>query len=216
MSNAVNRILIALGIAVVLLLAALAENVGWHGVFWLSMFVVGAAIFEFLRCLWNAPRKVMFNLKNIVIFICFGALLALDFWTLLTLGKRPAIMLMLLIIICSADICAWLFGVLIGGDKLWEKISANKTWTGQIFGVLGGTTASIAYGYIMSGNFMPQLLWIGISISLLSQYGDFTASFVKRKLQIKDFSHVLGAHGGIMDRFDGWIYALPVIWIVLV
>ena len=62
---------------------------------------------------------------------------------------------------------------------------------------------------------MPQLLWIGISISLLSQYGDFTASFVKRKLQIKDFSNVLGDHGGVMDRFDGWIYALPLIWLIL-
>jgi len=65
------------------------------------------------------------------------------------------------------------------------------------------------------GTFVSQLVWIGIGISLLSQYGDLTASFVKRKLGIKDFSHVLGGHGGIIDRFDGWVYVLPIIWIVL-
>lgn len=215
MSNTANRVLVALGIAAVFALAAFFEKIGWHGVLWLSILVVAAAIFEFVRCLWNAPRKVMFNKSNLIIFACFLAILILDFISVMTVGKRPMTMLLLLIIICSADICAWMFGHLIGGDKLWEKISANKTWAGQIFGVLGGTAAAIIYGNVVLGGFMPQLLWIGISISLMSQYGDLTASFVKRRLQIKDFSNVLRSHGGIMDRFDGWIYALPLIWIVL-
>ena len=215
MSNTSNRVLVSLGIALVFVLAAFVEKIGWHGAFWLALLIAGAAIFEFARCLWNAPRSVMFNKFNLFVFSCFAALLALDFVSVLTVAKRPMTMLLLLIIICSADICAWLFGHLIGGDKLWEKISANKTWAGQIFGVIGGTVAAILYGKVLLGGFMPQLLWIGISVSLLSQYGDFTASFVKRKLQIKDFSNVLGDHGGIMDRFDGWVYALPLVWWVL-
>ena len=74
---------------------------------------------------------------------------------------------------------------------------------------------AVLYGYLTLRAFAPQLLWIGISVSLLSQYGDLTASFVKRRLKIKDFSHVLGAHGGIIDRMDGWIYVLPLIWMIL-
>ena len=130
-------------------------------------------------------------------------------------GQRPWIILLLLVIICSADIGAWAFGQMLGGDKMWEKISAKKTWTGQIAGIVCGTLASIMYGLIGAGSFMPQLLWIGISVSLLSQYGDLTASWIKRKLCIKDFGTILPGHGGVLDRFDGWIYALPLIWLVM-
>ena len=72
---------------------------------------------------------------------------------------------------------------------MWERISEHKTWAGQIFGVIGGTAAAIAYGHWVLGTFVSQLVWIGIGIALLSQYGDLTASFVKRKLKIIDYSH---------------------------
>ena len=65
------------------------------------------------------------------------------------------------------------------------------------------------------GNYFSQLLWIGISIALLSQYGDLTSSWVKRKLGIKDFGTILPGHGGLIDRFDGWIYVLPLVWLIL-
>ena len=157
----------------------------------------------------------MFNVKNLVLFGIFLGLLGVDFASLLTLGHRPMLLLFVLCVICAADVCAWLFGRIIGGDKLWERISEHKTWAGQIFGVIGGTAVAVLYGYLTLRAFAPQLLWIGISVSLLSQYGDLTASFVKRRLKIKDFSHVLGAHGGIIDRTDGGIYVLPLIWMIL-
>ena len=58
-------------------------------------------------------------------------------------------------------------------------------------------------------------MWIGISVALLSQYGDLTASWVKRRLGIKDFGRILPGHGGMLDRFDGWIYALVLVWLVM-
>jgi phosphatidate cytidylyltransferase len=132
-----------------------------------------------------------------------------------SVGTRPWIILLMLLIVCSADIGAWFFGRLIGGDKMWERLSANKTWAGQIAGIICGTVASIMYGLLGADMFMPQLLWIGMSISLMSQYGDLTASWIKRKLGIKDFGNILPGHGGILDRFDGWIYALPIVWLVM-
>ena len=98
---------------------------------------------------------------------------------------------------------------------MWEKISAKKTWSGQIGGIICGTCMSLLYGLIGTHAFMSNLVWVGISVSLLSQYGDLTASFIKRRLNIKDFSHLLPGHGGILDRFDGWIYVLPIIWFML-
>lgn len=215
MSETMNRILVACAMFVVVVGAGLLERAGWPAVYWVGMAVALAMIIEFLACLWRAPRDVMFDGKNIAIFLLFLGILGMDMVSLMTLGRRPMLILMILVIICAADICAWFFGQQIGGDKMWEHISAHKTWAGQIFGVIGGTAAAIAYGHWVLGTFVSQLLWIGIGIALLSQYGDLTASFVKRKLKIKDFSHILGGHGGIIDRFDGWIYVLPIIWAVL-
>ena len=195
--------------------AAWLERHGVSAVYWLSLIVGMWMIFEFVSCMWKAPRDVMFSGKNLVLFVGFLALLGLDFVSLMTIGRRPMIILMILVIICAADIGAWLFGNIFGGDKLWEKISEHKTWTGQIFGVICGTLAAIVYGHMFLKSFSPQLIWIGISISLLSQYGDLTASFIKRKMKIKDFSNTLGKHGGVIDRFDGWIYILPIMLYVL-
>ena len=130
-------------------------------------------------------------------------------------GARPWIILLMLMIICSADIGAWLFGRLIGGDKMWERLSSGKTWSGQIAGIICGTFAGVMYGLLGADTFMPQLLWIGISVSLLSQYGDLTASWLKRKMGIKDFGTILPGHGGVLDRFDGWIYVLPLVWLIM-
>ncbi|MDR0741158.1 MAG: phosphatidate cytidylyltransferase [Rickettsiales bacterium] len=132
-----------------------------------------------------------------------------------SVGSRPWIVLLLLLIISFADIGAWFFGRLIGGDKMWVRLSAGKTWSGQIAGILCGTFAAVMYGLLGIDSFLPQLLWIGISISLMSQYGDLTASWVKRKIGIKDFGNTLPGHGGVIDRFDGWIYVLPIVWLIM-
>ncbi len=215
MSETMNRVLVAFGLIVIAVVAWLMERIGVPGIYYLCMVVGAGMILEFLSCLWHATRDVMFSGKNLAIFLGFLLLLGLDFISLMKIGHRPMMILMILVIVCAADICAWGFGRMISGDKMWEKISEHKTWAGQIFGIIGGTIAAIAYGHITMGHFVPQLLWIGISIALLSQYGDLTASFVKRKLKIKDFSNILGKHGGIIDRFDGWIYVLPIVWMVL-
>lgn len=215
MSETMNRFLVAAGLVALAIAAWMLERVGVPGIYYLAMIVGVGMVLEFLSCMWRAPREVMFNGKNLAVFFAFLILLGLDFISLMKIGHRPMMILMILVIVCAADICAWGFGRMIGGDKMWERISEHKTWAGQIFGVIGGTLAAIAYGHITMGHFVPQLLWIGISIALLSQYGDLTASFVKRKLKIKDFSNILGKHGGIIDRFDGWIYVLPMIWMIL-
>ena len=141
-----------------------------------------------------------------VVFLLFAAYFV---------GTRPWIMLLLFLIISAADTGAWFFGKWLGTTKLWEKISPNKTWSGQIAGIICGTAAAILYGIVGGGTFLPQLMWIGTSVALLSQYGDLTASWLKRKLGLDDFGNMLPGHGGLMDRFDGWIYVLPIVWLAL-
>ena len=213
MSNTTKRVIVGAIMALIVILAAVGEYFGIPAVRYLGTIVAIGMIVEMIICLLRTPRDVL--KKN---WLSFGGFLLWLFVVLIAanqVGTRPWIMLLLLLIICCADIGAWFFGRLLGGDKMWERLSANKTWAGQIAGILCGTFASLMYGLLGTDTFMPQLMWIGISVALLSQYGDLTASWIKRKMDLKDFGRILPGHGGLLDRFDGWIYALPLIWFVI-
>lgn len=213
MSNTTKRILVGIIMALVAALAAVGEYFGIPAVKYLGMFVVLGMIIEMIICLCHTSKDII--KKNFWSFTMFLVWLLVMFVAASYVGTRPWIMLLLLLIISCADIGAWFFGKMIGGDKMWERLSANKTWAGQIAGIICGTFASIMYGLLGADVFLPQLMWIGIGISLLSQYGDLTASSIKRKMGLKDFGRILPGHGGLLDRFDGWIYALPLIWLVM-
>jgi CDP-diglyceride synthetase len=215
LSETVLRFISGAAMLLVLVVAVYLERAmpSLHIIRWLTVAVVVGAIVEVIRCF---TKTTVENFqKNSVVFLLFLALLLVMLRAGYTVGARPLIMLWLLMIIVGADVGGWLFGIIFGGDKMWEKISAHKTWAGQIGGIICGTAMSLIYGMIMARNFMPELVWVGISVSLLSQYGDLTASFIKRRLNIKDFSNLLPGHGGILDRFDGWIYVLPLIWFMI-
>lgn len=213
MSNTMQRIIVGFVMVLIAVLAAVGEYFGIPAVKYLSMLVVLGMIAEMIICMFHTKKDVLKT--NIWQFTAFLAWLIVMFVAAAFVGTRPWIMLLLLLIISCADIGAWFFGKMIGGDKMWERLSAHKTWSGQIAGIICGTIASIMYGLLGADIFLPQLMWIGISISLLSQYGDLTASWIKRKMGLKDFGRILPGHGGLLDRFDGWIYALPLIWLVM-
>ncbi|MBR3782246.1 MAG: phosphatidate cytidylyltransferase [Alphaproteobacteria bacterium] len=213
MSNTKQRIIVASIMFLGAILIGLAEYFGYHAVRYVGMLIVLAMMVEFIMCLRRADSAI--KKENKILFSVFFLWLVLMLASIYFVGNRPWIILLLLLIICATDIGAWFFGRLLGGDKMWERLSAAKTWSGQIAGIMCGTFASVMYGLVGADVFMPQLMWIGISISLLSQYGDLTASWIKRKLGIKDFGTILPGHGGVLDRFDGWIYALPLVWLIM-
>lgn len=213
MSDTKKRIIASVVMALVAGLAALGEYFGFGTVRYLGILIVIGMIAEMATSMARTSRDVW--RANALPFVGFFAWLILMLVAINYVGYRPWIILLMLMIICAADVGAWFFGKLLGGDKMWERLSAGKTWSGQIAGIICGTFASIMYGLLGADTFMPQLLWIGISISLLSQYGDLTASWIKRKMGLKDFGTIFPGHGGFLDRFDGWIYVLPLVWLVM-
>jgi len=231
MKETLTRILVGIGMAMVGIGAGVLEYFHIPGMRILAMIVVVGMIAEVTAALVKGTRNKEkgirqkeiknFAFKSFLFLIPYSLFLIAAAWHV---GGRPWIVLLLLLIIVSADVGAFVFGRLIGGDKMWPAISPGKTWAGQIAGIICGTAAALLYGFIgtsvatghlVYGTFMPQLMWIGMSVALLSQYGDLTESWLKRKLGIKDMSHLLPGHGGIADRFDGWIYVLPVVWLVM-
>ena len=183
-----------------------------HVVRCVSVIVVLGAIYEMFRCLKNVNAEVFS--KHASYFIIFTVMLFLMLVSAYFVGGHQWIMLWLLMIIVGADVGGWLFGLIFGGDKMWERLSAHKTWSGQIGGIICGTAMSVLF-FLYFKPFGEDALFavlFGCTIALLSQYGDLTASFIKRCFGIKDFSNILPGHGGILDRFDGWIYVLPFVW----
>lgn len=213
MSDTKKRIIVGALMAAVAVLAGVGEYFGIPAVRYLGIFVVLMMIVEMLLCIIRTPKEIL--KKNWLSFGGFFVWLFVMLAAVNYVGTRPWIMLLLLLIISCADIGAWFFGRWLGGDKMWERLSEHKTWSGQIAGIICGTFGSVMYGLLGADMFMPQLMWIGISIALLSQYGDLTASWIKRKMGLKDFGRILPGHGGMLDRFDGWIYALPLIWLIM-
>ena len=217
LSNTSLRIISAAAMLVILGAVVALEYFfpGLHAVRWLGVLVVIGAIYETFKSFKNADAET-FN-KHAPYFIAFVAWLVLVLVSVYFVGAHPWIMLWLLMIIVGADVGGWLFGKIFGGDKMWERLSAHKTWSGQIGGIISGTLMSILFVLLIKpfGNDIVFATLMGISVSLLSQYGDLSASFIKRCLGIKDFGNLIPGHGGILDRFDGWIYVLPLIWLFI-
>jgi phosphatidate cytidylyltransferase len=112
-------------------------------------------------------------------------------------------------IVWGTDIFAYFGGRLIGGPKLWPRVSAGKTWSGTIAGVVSGGLLGLATVYLGGGPALagfPTLV-VAIAAAAISQMGDLFESSVKRRFGVKDSSQLIPGHGGVMDRLDGFIFA---------
>lgn len=113
----------------------------------------------------------------------------------------------LLAVVWTTDIAAYFCGRLIGGPKLWPRVSPNKTWSGALGGAFFATIAGMI---VLRGAGIESMLLaapVAFLVSLVSQGGDLFESSMKRRCGVKDSSHLIPGHGGLMDRLDGFIFA---------
>lgn len=120
-----------------------------------------------------------------------------------------------------SDTFAYIFGKLLGRNKLIPNISPKKTVEGSIAGVLFAAISFVIYAIIIKTFFdktaTPHYLLLAMSgavVSIISQIGDLTASVIKRRFGIKDYGWIFPGHGGVMDRFDSVILTAPVLYII--
>lgn len=129
----------------------------------------------------------------------------------------------ILYVFCGAfisDTFAFLVGSKFGKTKLAPDISPNKTVEGSIGGILGVIlsfaiiTLIGSYSLGIPGNVFYWVL-VGIAASVAGQFGDLTASAIKRYCKIKDFGNIMPGHGGILDRFDSLMFVAPIVYLFI-
>ncbi|MBV9219802.1 MAG: CDP-archaeol synthase [Methylobacteriaceae bacterium] len=112
-------------------------------------------------------------------------------------------------VVWGNDTMAYFAGRLVGGPKLWPRLSPSKTWAGTVVGVLCGALAGLAAGLALgpaSGSPWHYLA-LGLACALAALAGDLLESSIKRRFAVKDSSGLIPGHGGVMDRLDGFIAA---------
>ncbi len=112
--------------------------------------------------------------------------------------------------IWASDSGAYLFGKTIGGPKMSPTISPNKTWSGYIGAILFPALVLLCFHFIFSESLSISSLLFGIAIGIAGQSGDLMISAMKRKAGLKDTGTLIPGHGGILDRIDALLLALPV------
>ena len=109
------------------------------------------------------------------------------------------------------DSGAYCVGSLIGKHKIFPRISPAKSWEGSIGGAVFVLAAAYAISYFIDQNMltMPEWLGLGLVVVVFGTWGDLVESLFKRTLGIKDSGDILPGHGGMLDRFDSSLLAIP-------
>lgn len=122
-----------------------------------------------------------------------------------------------LIICISSDVGGYITGNIIGGPKL-TKISPNKTYSGVFGAFILSIISSYVYVYYfkLENILLNNFILLVLIISLTSQIGDLIISYFKRLAKIKDTGNLIPGHGGVLDRIDGMLFALPFTFLFII
>mgnify|MGYP001367336568 CR=1 FL=1 len=153
----------------------------------------------------NSNVKGILNISSIALLLLFIH----STYTIKATGGTEIVLFLLLVCIFS-DIGGYFIGKMIGGKKL-TKISPNKTISGSIGSVLFSFIPLIILNYFLPDNYSlsKSNIFFCFEITIICQLGDLFVSYFKRKAKVKDTGKILPGHGGLLDRIDGIIFALP-------
>lgn len=124
------------------------------------------------------------------------------------------ILVFVLAAVAVSDTCAYFVGTRFGHHKLWPRVSPNKSSEGAIGSLVGCVIFCAIYGeiYGQAGWFAFSLL--GVAVNAFAQLGDLFESALKRSVHVKDSGALLPGHGGVLDRADSFLFAMPMVAVV--
>ena len=206
MSNLNKRILTSIPL-LILLICTIYNNI----ILVLSLYIISVIIIiEFsniLKNIFKKNKKNLFIFLNLFIFYICLFISQIYFFLSDEFENKQNIFLFILSICIFTDIGGYVFGKIFKGKKL-THISPNKTYAGMIGSFFCSLLIYILFVIFL--NFSIHLIFFTLLISFVSQSGDLFISYLKRKANIKDTGKFLPGHGGLLDRLDGIIFAIPV------
>ena len=119
-------------------------------------------------------------------------------------GFGFAVLLLLFAIVWTTDVLGYFAGRAFGGPKLWPAVSPKKTWSGAIAGTVGAVVVALLVAAQFGSFDRIAIIAVALLLSIMAQAGDLFESWVKRRFDAKDSSHIIPGHGGVMDRLDGF------------
>lgn len=131
------------------------------------------------------------------------------------MSYSPLFIMALFVFVWLDDTGAYLVGSMIGKRKLFERISPKKSWEGFLGGLIFVSASSQVFAWYVPE--ISRINWLGLSttVVLFGTWGDLIESLFKRTLKVKDSGNVLPGHGGMLDRFDSVMLAVPASYIYI-
>tara|TARA_B100000886_G_C20381750_1_gene474224 strand:- start:546 stop:1202 length:657 start_codon:yes stop_codon:yes gene_type:complete len=172
---------------------------------------------EWIRIIEKINFKKIYRIINIVFFLIYLFMAFIICFNVFLIDKY--FFLTILMICIFSDVGGYVFGKTFGGKKL-TKISPNKTVSGSIgsfiFSYIGFFVIHIYFNNLLFVRLeIEALFFIPFFVSSICQLGDLFISFYKRKAKIKNTGNIIPGHGGLLDRIDGTIFALPIGFIII-
>ena len=155
-----------------------------------------------------APRR------DILAFAPYALVIVLTALALIILRQIHGVWALawLLSVVIASDVLGYFAGRILGGPKFWPKVSPKKTWSGTVAGWVGAL--AVGYAFVAMGEGEPLLILLSPLVAFAGQMGDIAESWIKRRAGVKDSSHLIPGHGGVMDRFDALCGAMVAVMIL--
>ena len=205
MNNLLNRIFTSMTLFIIIYGALINEHLLFM-LLTLIGFLVMIELYRLIKVIFkNSNNKIVFFYLISIIYlsICLPQL-----YFFITLDNSNKLIFIYFLLVCvMTDLGGYIFGKFFQGKKL-TSISPNKTYSGLIGSYILSNMVFIYF--FLKFNFLYSFFILTFIICSISQIGDLFFSYLKRKAKVKDTGTLLPGHGGILDRIDGIIFALPI------
>jgi phosphatidate cytidylyltransferase len=149
-------------------------------------------------------KQLIFSVFTVLLVLCLFAANRL-----LALESGQVVLLSLAAVIAACDSAAYFTGRFFGGPKLLVAVSPNKTLSGSMGGLVAASISCVMLADFLYLDSIYAAIGAGVVLGVVAQSGDLLESAVKRRAGVKDSGTIIPGHGGLLDRFDGYLLVLP-------
>ncbi len=181
----------------------------------------GIILIIILTCIWELFSKKENSGQNIAATLAGIMFVPVLLGTAIDIRQFDLLMstqltLVLVLSVWACDTAAFIFGTLYGKKKIFPSVSPKKSWVGSVSGLIAAMAVFLGFYYqdwLGSYFSLKDAIVFGVITGVFGQIGDLAESLLKRDAGVKDTGTLLAGHGGVLDRFDSLIFAMPLAYL---